>query len=357
MSFDAASHQYQKYLKNGPWTLCLGAGICYDILPTWFDLTREVVNRTFGKSISAEEFKIIFEKSGFTLDGWIQSSYNYHKKTGNDDESFNEILENALYNSLIIKADNYGLKDPLLKLFYNPKRLKKEEVLKCCDFFESEFKNSSLLQLVEVLLDKDLNKPSAIIIFNADTLLSALIQLFSIRNHYLETNEYDFPPEEYKKVIYQFETFGKKIPIFHIHGTIFPPFSNINKKLDSRHNLIFLESSYADVANTMYSWAQSTFLYYSSNSRMVFTGLSMSDTNIRRWLNWSTSSRNTEINIIHHKEKKLITTQNNIWLRTKPSSSLECQTLEDSLLHLGTKIGWIENWEQIGIALKNLMKL
>lgn len=357
-TIDLSDDKYKKHIssmhKNNSWSLCVGAGICRNILPDWFELTRRIVNRTFKYNWNEKKFEENTKLIGFSLDGWIQGCMNHHINIEQGSkESFNKILEEELYRDLYNKAEEYTLLEPLKKLFEKPKTLRLKEMQDICDFFEKEYSSTTLLYLVKVLTENpsEVRLPHSIITLNADSLLYSLLILFSIKYYNQDRTTLEWPTEKYKKITKPYQTWGNKIPIFHLHGSISP---TINDKIfDSRENLIFLEDSYNQIAGSMHSWAQSTFLYTAQNNMLVFLGLSMSDSNLRRWLGWTAANHSYEIN--RNKSDSVISLRH-LWIKTKQNDN-ELQKFTDvSLHHLGVKIALINSWRDIGNQLHHILK-
>ena len=350
--------KYKKHIssmhKNNTWSLCVGAGICRDILPDWFELTRRIVNKTFDYSWDDKAFKKNSETVGFSLDAWIQGSLNHHVNIKKETkESFNKILENELYRDLLDKASEYKLNLQIKILFEKPKSLKRKDMLGMCHFFEKEYGSTTLVQLVKVLVkDPESTKlPQSIITLNADSLLYSLLIIFSIRQHNIDKKTFEIPEEKYRKITKPYQTWGNNIPVFHLHGSISPSIDN--KILDSRDNLIFLEDSYNQVAGSMHSWAQSTFLYTAQNNMVIFLGLSMSDSNLRRWLGWTASNHSLELN---KNTTNTVIALRHLWIKTEQKDEEVQKFLDVSLHHLGVKIALIKSWSKIGESLSHILK-
>ncbi|KIA94742.1 hypothetical protein OC25_08750 [Pedobacter kyungheensis] len=354
-SININDKKYSSYLKNNAWTLCLGAGICQGILPNWFELTRRVINSTFKYNWDAFTFKTITESIPFSLDGWLQACQNHLVSNGSTIEDFYSILEQSLYYELVEKAKVKKLEKELKIFLNNPKRLTKSQLLPLCDFFDSEYQRTTILQLKDILLNKDrrITRPAEIITFNADPLLSSLLIIYAVKLGYEETGIYNFQYEEYIKVTRPFETGVKKIPIYHLHGSIAPPqLDSFLSKKEARDNLVFAEGAYTKIAGTMLSWAQNMFLHFAINRKMVFLGLSMSDPNIRRWLSWTTENMKAQLEI-YTKSNPDFT--KHLWItRINKNSELNV-VLEASLKHMSVKPGWINNWNELELGLLNLM--
>ena len=346
-------------LHANPWTLVVGAGICHGILPTWFELTRRIFNICLKKNLDPAKFKTFYDETSFSLDSIIQSALNKHILDGGTNESFSEILQEQLYSDLLSNADKHGLKKEIIKLFYSTKSFTKDEVINVCDFFDKEYGQTTILKLVKVLIEKheETRLPKSIITFNADSLLYALLILYNIKTNYDKTGVYKQVEKTYKQVIRPFELWEDKIPIFHLHGAISPnnpdPYTKRKVKLrDGRNNLIFWESTYTKIAGSMFSWAQTNFLYNSLSTSFVFLGLSMSDPNIRKWLSWTAEDFNQQIEEFTGKKVNIL---KHIWIKPIPSDTQEKEFYEASLNHLSVKMGWISSWNEFEEGLKNIL--
>lgn len=349
--------KYKGYINNfykQRWTLCVGAGICAGILPNWLELTRNLVNKSFNKNWSHEEFSLINKDIGFSLDSWIQGCLNKFISDKKNSDDFYKLLENELYRSLLVHANKKNLGEDLIKIFHKPTAVSKENLYKLCDFFEDNYSETTLMQLVSVFLatDEEHKLPSNIITFNADSLLHALLRIFNIKKESQKKGIFHHPKEKFKKITRTFNHMEGSIPIIHLHGSISPYSNETYSNEDSRDSLIFLENSYNNIAGSMYTWPQTNFLYLAQNTKMVFLGLSMSDSNIRRWLSWTTESLTVELT---KKTKVDNIVLPHLWIRTK-SSYLDAQDFLDvSLRHLGVKIGLVDSWKDIEKTMRHIM--
>lgn len=350
---DKNSKRYLSSRKQ-EWTLCLGAGINSGILPDWSILTTNVVNRCFKHSWTKDDLIKKNQEIGFTYDSWIQASLNKHIKDGGNLVSFNKIIEEELYGDLIKLAAKEKLGIPLINFLNNP-RYNRKSIIRVVKFFEDGFRNSTLMQLVRCLSMKSdqYALPSAIISLNADTLLYSLLIGYNIV--YSKYKYKTLPPEPFKLILKSYHMWGDKIPLFHLHGSIIPEAQHKTVKKgchDSKENLIFLEGSYSKVAGAMYSWAQTNFLYYASNSHMIFLGLSMSDPNIRRWLNWSSDYLRNDLSPNLDSDSSVC---KHLWIKKDPIDKELNSFYQNSLLHLGVKVAWIKGYNEIESGLKNIM--
>jgi len=144
-----------------------------------------------------------------------------------------------------------------------------------------------------------------------------------------------------------------RIPYYFIHGLLPIP-SNVKKRklIESTDKLIFSESEYLQLANSVFSWQSSVFLEVSSTTSIVFIGVSLSDTNMRRWLSWIHKNRINELELKHSYSGASTT---HYWLTVAPSSVDEKAWIESSVDYLGVRIIWLDSWDQIGEALRLML--
>lgn len=228
---------------------------------------------------------------------------------------------------------------------------------KVCEFFERDYPTSSLLAIVRILLRslEQNRQPTAIISFNADTLLHTLIELFQRNEHYRGPPPHSHPRYTFKTVLRPLDSAKELLPIYHCHGAIKPkPSSATIEPRDSRDRLVFLESEYIRVATEASSWAETLFMFHALTTRMVFFGFSMSDPNMRRWLALSNQSA---LHDLYAMKMHTEMTPRHIWLTTHPGSSLLTTLGNEALFHLGVRPGWMADWSQTEPAFCNLLAL
>jgi hypothetical protein len=358
VAVEATNLKFRGCVAPGRWTLCLGAGISRGITPTWFDLTLDAVNTVFGSSYDQTSFGKLVADSGWSLDAWIQAAANEYVTRGKTLEEFHELLESILYGKLRSDAHGLPIERHLLQVLNNPIRAEKNRVIEVCEFFEHVYGTSSLLAMVRFLIaaaEKD-RKPHAIITFNADTLLETLIYIFLRRNHYKGPGPHGHPLYHYKSVnrpslIPHYQRIQKTSIC---HGTIMPKQAIARKPKDSRDRLIFLEQEYLRVASTTAAWPETLFLFHAQTTRMIFAGLSMSDANIRRWMRAS----ETELSIDHNSTfSGPRTNPDHLWV-TRIASDMHFRRLQlVSMLHLGVRPAWLNDWTELEQGLRNMLSV
>ena len=344
--------------KVNQWSLCLGAGITRDIVPTWFELTRRVVRESFDRSISRSEFEDLKSDLGWSLDSWIQAAANRYQSGENNLSDFHGLLEHVLYGDLLGSAEQYGLRDEMATALNNPRHVKKDQTIELAGFLEDEYGDTSLLRTAKLLIEcanKD-RLPQAILTFNADTLLHTAIEIIQRDNHYSNPPPHGHPEYHFTPILRTMA--GKpevKIPIYHIHGAIKPGTErDVTKSYDSRDKLVFLEDDYLNVSSGGASWPQTIFMYHSQVSSLIFVGLSMSDSNIRRWLSSSNEIMSKDIRKVSGVENFA---PQHIWVTSKPESQVQKEAKSIGLRHLGVRVGWLSNWSKLGAGLRNLIAL
>lgn len=347
---DTLDKKYFRSLRPGmEYAMCIGAGVCFDLLPTWNELSRRVINRIYGTSLTSVEFFEIYQNIGWGLDSLLQASLNYLVEQGKGIIDYNNILTEELYSDILQQAEIFGVKDDFINLISDPFHRKPDSILKLCDFFEKVYSDTSLYKLATFLIkskEQDI-APTAILNFNADVLLHSLLTLFQLKNEFQTSGEIISTKFYYKGIHRIGEGDGQMIPIYHLHGSIVP----INGKRENRENLIFPEAAYSEIAGSTFSWQQNIFQYHAQKYRMIFLGLSMSDPNIRKWMAWSSTNINKE-SFNRTGRKTLL--QRNVWIAIKPTNPVEEALKAYGLQHLGTRVGFLNSWTNLDKCLNNL---
>lgn len=352
-SFLADSSKYRGYLKSRRYCICIGAGVSKGVIPDWEEITKIVLTKVFDLEKDNFDFQYVKERQGWSLDSWIQTALNHHVQNGNSKEDFYDILEVSLYSDLLEDAEEASLRDTMRKALSRPYGIQEDEIEPLCSFLESEYGEKSIVRLAKVLVEiiENGRKPEAILSFNAEPLLQTFYKLFHLRKNYREKGEHVSPEKTFVRVLRPHRQPIYGIPIYHLHGLILPPHE---WGIESPDRLVFPESSYSNMSGNIFNWSQNTFIHYAQQCRMVFIGLSMSDSHIRQWMSWATSSLNESIQEAEGEGKQIM---RNVWIEKKPPQSAQKKVLEDSMWHLGTKVCWLDEWPQLPAAVRNLLAL
>ncbi|MFG5121304.1 SIR2 family protein [Methylorubrum sp. POS3] len=246
-----------------------------------------------------------------------------------------------------------GLERYITTVLNSPKKVSREKVIEVCDFLEGSFPDCSLFQVGKFMLTAAIGDkgPKAVLTFNADTFLETYIDLFARRQHYLSPPPHGHPPYYYVAINDSGGGSGGKIPIYHCHGSVAPLEKVGTRPRDRRDRLVFLEQEYLALASGHSAWAQTVFLYHAQTTRMAFCGLSMSDTNIRRWM--SAVEVDTKA---YHAAMGNTSRENaeHIWIRPQPADTLSQEIILVSMSHLGIRPAWINGWSELEQSLQNL---
>lgn len=338
------------FRQGKPYTLILGAGICFGIMPNWKELTFQVLKDTIDSSLTESQFNEVVGNLGWSLDSLLQAALNHVADIGDDIHRFNDMMKEKLYASIVEKASDHGLENVLKTFISDPFRRNADHVLPLYDFFKTEYENTTLFQVAEFLIQAKRSgfPPKAILTFNADVLLHALLTLMELKESHEENGVITTTDFSYKAIHHIIETEDERIPLYHIHGSIVP---NSGKR-DAQQNLVFSEASYHEVSGSTFSWQQSVFQFYAQRSKMVFIGLSMSDPNIRRWLSHTNTVLNKDV---YNMSGEVVNTTSHLWVTTKSDSEIEREIKKLGLYHLGIKVAEIDGWNRIKPGLLNLI--
>jgi predicted DCC family thiol-disulfide oxidoreductase YuxK len=95
-------------------------------------------------------------------------------------------------------------------------------------------------------------------------------------------------------------------------------------------------------------------MFHAQTTRMVFFGFSMSDPNMRRWMAISNQSALQDLNAL---TKLTEMTPRHIWLTVDPTDPTIKTLYNEALVHLGIRPGWMRDWSQTELALRNLLAI
>lgn len=344
---------YGGWMGGYPWTLCVGAGISFGIVPTWEELTHKVYQRCIN-DISLDEFRKMRTALGWSLDCVLQMCRNHVQLNDTLKVDFHEVLEQVIYSDILLKAESAGLKQDLIKAFNTPYTMRHERIFALCEFFEKYYAETTTYRLINFVLDtyERGKAPRAIISFNADTIFDSFLYLFYCRRDMEKRGELFSARRHYTRILRTVEYCKSDlIPIYHLHGCIFPNegIANRDKRSSTLSKLVFNEESYMQVAGSVYNWAQATFLYHAQFDRMLFVGLSMSDLNIRKWLYWTASHHNAEL---RETRKKDIIDLCHMWINC--STDEDDKSYEESLVHLNVRYAYLHSWNELELGLRNI---
>src|ERR1051325_6457631 len=179
-TFDVFDARFRGQLKGSHWTLCIGAGVSVGLLPSWFELSRTVLERTCNVTFAPGEFENLVQNRGWTFDAWIQAAMNAYIAAGQAESEFTSLMEEVLYAPLRRNAKKNGVEEELFLAFNNPQLLDQHEFAAVLSFLENA--PASVVAIAKVLLEANAHHtlPAAVITFNYDSLLETTVRLLQI---------------------------------------------------------------------------------------------------------------------------------------------------------------------------------
>lgn len=336
-------------IESSGWSLCIGAGTSAPVLPDWFSL----VERLIIKNCSSKDIIDInvYKKMGFSADAMIQAVKN---RIDVDDGEFIRMLSSEIYAPIKDNIDSPEWKS-FIKIHEssNLAGISDEDWNNFKAVIDKVLKNTSANLLAEVVIQSICNEmaPKAILSFNGEAVLLSLL------NYYYGLNGKDKKNKKNKfdRVVNGITNrHTGRIPYIHCHGVL--PISGVKTRKGHNANdkLVFLEESYLKLANSPISWQSISFIENCMQSKMVFVGVSLSDPNMRRWLGWIHSNKMEEfrVNGIECKDAT-----EHFWINKKPETKVERMWIEESVSHLGVRLVWIDEWNQVGEVLRKMLGL
>ncbi|MDO5131900.1 MAG: SIR2 family protein [Eubacteriales bacterium] len=235
----------QKAFADNRLTLVCGAGISRDSsIPTWDDLLVRILNDIYSEhdspepddKVSAEYLLSLFPDSNLILGKYLRILLA---------DDFERIVQKHLYAE-------YNLSRGL--------RYSAEE-----GFMYDEAETPILKAIVALARpEKSGSRLDSIITFNFDDLIEKALEKHSIDYTSIWKEGQSGEPDQ--------------LPVFHVHG-----FLPNQEDLDTP-NLVFSEEAYHSQFIDPYSWANLTQLNAFSTNVCLFTGISLSDPDLRRLL-------------------------------------------------------------------------
>ena len=220
-----------------------------------------------------------------------------------------------------------------------------------------KFKDTSAPSIAQALANVATTplRPAGIVSFNAEPLLYGLI------NAYAALRPVPLPDPEATLLDRMAHDLASRhvarIPYYYAHGLLKVPNGRerFNDSL-SPGKIVFTESQYLNLSRSVYSWQAATFLSVCMHHRCVFAGLSFTDPNLRRWLAWEYEGRRTE-----RERKELKHRPTHYWIKKRlPHRKRGVLTaaeilVEDSVRHLGLRIVWVDEWDEVGEVLRIML--
>ena len=276
----------------------------------------------------------------------IQSAYD---KSQLEAAKFAEHLSSSLYHKIL---DNLSYLD-------------KKEIIKCLSsthpdpnrkwtkFIKvvTQYGEPSAMQVARIITEAYVKNKGleSILSFNAEVLLSSLVNAIMQIEHKHNTKILDYITEPTSS------HYKGRISYIFCHGSVAIPESSrvAQKQFNSLDKLVFSENEYLQLANSSYSWQSSRFINTLTTNTVFFVGLSFKDPNIRRWLAWIHECRKQAINKFNNQHDCTA----HYWIEKAPNDEGVKTWIESSVAHLGIRMIWISDWNEIEQVFRKVIKL
>lgn len=330
--------------NNTGWSLCIGAGTSAPVLPDWFTLVDKLIrNNCCVKDIIDID---VYKKMGFSADAMIQAIKN--RLHINDDEFISKLSE-EVYSPIKMQVSNTEWKS-FVKIHESVTLagIANNDWNNFKKIIDGPLKDTSANLLAEVVIKAINNEmpPKAVLTFNGEAIFLALLNYYYWLNRGNNSNKFDRIINGISR-----KNVGN-IPYIHCHGVLPINGAKQRRGRNASEKLVFSEDSYLQLANSPMSWQAINFIENCMQSKMVFIGVSLSDSNMRRWLSWIHNNKMEEFksNGIDVKEST-----EHFWVNRKPKTEVEKIWIEESVAHLGVRLVWIDEWNQTGEVMKKML--
>jgi hypothetical protein len=337
------------------WSLCIGAGTSRGsdngVFPDWPNLVKTLISQ----DIKVREVNLLHSSlKAFGPDAMIEAAKDRLKLS---DAEFVTRLKDLLFQDLKAKAGDQWNEIAKCLTAASPAQHKRSQWQAFREFFNRNYPNLCSLQLAEVLAQTHGTsvEPSAILSFNAEPLLYALVNAERANSHLGE--------EKLPKTLRMFNRVSRgisyqeagRLPYIFCHGVleIEGGHKMFAKAVASSEKLVFSEGSYLRLANSSFSWQSAMFLGLAVLRSMVFVGLSFTDPNLRRWLSAIHADRASELKIKGNESPSY----EHYWLNRDPGDEIEKRWIESLVRHLGVRLVWIPNYGQVGKYLARMLSI
>jgi len=338
--------------SEGGWALCVGAGISLPVFPSWHTLICQLISLEKPGSDAKGLADNLLKQ--FSPDAIIQATQD---RLGKTDKEFADILTNVLYSDIQQKLSTKEFDLFTQGLSSHSGGMTRAQWIEFLSIFRIHYKNMNALSIAEVINEvrDSCKRPSSIISFNAEPSFPALINAL-----YREGLQNVTPPSNKQasgKKILDLVTHSitsrnpTRIPVFFCHGLLPVPTSKV-RHAQSVDKLVFSESEYLQLSNNSFSWQSSVFIDVCVSNPVVFLGVSLTDSDMRKWLSWIHYNRVVEIQKFNDRKGP---STNHYWIQKRPSDEAEIPWIESAVAHLGIRLVWIDEWGQASAALRRLI--
>ena len=284
----------KKAFESGPNTFFLGAGVsCSEGLPGWKALLMTILSEATRTNIEEEEFEALFKANGnssIIMGRYIRRLYNDDKQQ----------LRNAIHNCLY-KNRTYRI-------------IKSDTIKMICE-----------------LVRYNKNKVKSIITYNYDDLIEQQLANIGVPTcSVFDTHEPD-----------------GRFPVFHVHGIL-------DQEGMKSSNIVLAEDDYHEQYRRAFMWSNVEQLHALQNNNCFFVGLSMTDPNLRRLLDFTKSEANNNHQRDFHCFAFLC--KEDVAKDVKDNKMRFLKEQKYILENLGVRVIWYNNHNELPNLLFNLQR-
>jgi SIR2-like protein len=333
------------------WALCIGAGISVPAFPQWQELVERLVLKELGPSKGAATTAILLDK--FSPDALIQAA---HERSGKTATQFAKALSSELFRSLKHKLGPAQWKATRAALnAASPGDLKLSTWTTFRDSIRNAFQDMASLGIAEILvtIHGENLAPRSIISFNAESMLYALTHAEHAIGSSMQLSIGESPKRILDRVTHSVShRQPDRIPYIYCHGLL--PLVGGTGKLSpqSVDKLVFSEAEYLALANRNFSWQANVFTEAALFHSILFVGVSLTDPNMRRWLSWIHNNRTAELKTQHGYQGDSTV---HFWINRRTASLETDSWIESTVAHLGVRVVWVTNWNEIPSVMKRML--
>lgn len=326
------------------WSICIGAGTSMPAVSDWYTLVERLIVNNCDKDDIIDIGTL--KRLGFSADTMIQAVKNLLYL---NDADFTECLSKEIYGPIQVST-NPKEWDGFARVHdANIVSGISQQQWKCYEAVKSKFLDKTTANLLAQVITRAIENemaPKAILSFNCEAIFLSLLNYYYWKSGKGKSKRFD-------RIVSGISPKGvNRIPYIHCHGYI-PIASKQGKKVrESNARLVFSEDSYLRLANSALSWQAINFIEHCMQTKMIFIGVSLTDSNMRRWLSWIHSNKLEEFknNGIKYKDAT-----EHFWINKIPKTLAEKKWIEESVAHLGVRLVWIDEWNQTGDILTKML--
>lgn len=274
-------------------SLILGAGVSCDAkLPGWEGLMRRLLNTDIQRPLTDHDYDCVHEIAGQSaLISARLIMTPYCDNSGSSDKGFKDAMHNALYSGNV------------------------------------DYKNSELIKAIVDTVKCD--NVESVITLNYDDLVEQGLTAANVPH----SSVYDSHMPEV----------GKK-PVYHIHGIL-------SQDRIQEDGIVFTEDSYHTLYKNAYNWRNVELMHALMRNTCFFIGLSMTDPNIRRMLEFIMSEGDEPIRHFVFMQRPL---HGRIIAEETRQDFISRQ--ERILASLGVRTIWYDEHSEVPVLLREIIK-